>query len=75
MDLATLINRRDAYLAAEVAILGGQEYSIDVDGSSRMLKRADLKTVTDQITSLDQQIKRLENAQSRTRRVRYVSLR
>lgn len=75
MDLQTLITRRDAYAAAELAILGGQEYTIDVDGSSRSLKRADLKVVQDAIHGLDVQIQREQNKLSRSPRVRYLRLR
>ena len=55
----------DAYLAAETAILGGQEYVI----CSRRLKRADLAAVQAGITLWNQ---RVQDLTARQRRGRYV---
>ena len=55
----------DAYLAAEIAILGGQEYVI----GSRRLKRADLAAVQAGITLWNQ---RVQDLTARQRRGRYV---
>lgn len=74
-DLATLISRRTAYVAAEAAILKRQEYSITVDGSTRALKYADLREVRQAITDLDTAISVAEGRASRRGRVRYVALR
>lgn len=72
MELATLISRRDAYVAAEAKILQGQEYSIDVDGSSRRLRRADLQVVQATIRELNAEI--AAKTPSTRRRVRYVNV-
>jgi len=70
MDLQALIDRRAAYLAAETKILQGQEYSIDVDGSSRRLRRADLSEVRAAIETLNQQIVLAQQAASGRPRMR-----
>lgn len=72
MDLTTLINRRAAYLEAETKILQGQEYSIDVDGSSRRLRRADLAEVRAAIADLDAKISSAQAAAQGRRRVRTI---
>lgn len=72
MDLQALIDRRNAYLAAEAAILKRQEYSIDVDGGSRRVRYADLADVREQIDSLNSQIEKAQGAASGRRRVRYI---
>jgi hypothetical protein len=55
----------DAYLAAETAILSGQEYSI----GTRRLKRADLSMVQQGIALWNQ---RVQDLTARQRRGRYV---
>ena len=55
----------DAYLAAEIAILSGQEYVI----GSRRLKRADLALVQAGITLWNQRVQDLTARQTRTRYV------
>jgi len=55
----------DAYLAAETAILSGQEYVI----GSRRLKRADLESVQAGITLWNQRAQDLTARQTRTRYV------
>jgi hypothetical protein len=55
----------DAYLAAEIAILSGQEYVI----GTRRLKRADLAAVQAGITLWNQ---RVQDLTARQRRGRYV---
>jgi hypothetical protein len=55
----------DAYLAAETAILSGQEYVI----GTRRLKRADLASVQAGITLWNQ---RVQDLTARQRRGRYV---
>ena len=72
MDLATLINRRAAYLEAEAAVLKRQEYTIEVDGGSRRVRFADLAQIREQIDALNAQIERAQNAASGRRRVRYI---
>jgi hypothetical protein len=55
----------DAYLAAETAILSGQEYAIN----GRRLRRADLASVQAGITLWNQ---RVQDLTARQRRGRYV---
>ena len=56
----------DAYLAAETAILGGQQYEI----AGRMLRRADLATVQKGIELWNQRVQDLTLRQSsRTRSI------
>lgn len=47
--------RLDAYLAAELAVLGGQRYEID----GRMLQRADLAEIRRGIDSWNQRVQSL----------------
>ena len=71
-DLVTLRQRLTEYLKAEAMVLKKQEYSIDVDGSSRRYRYADLRTLQDEIKALEAQIERAESTANRTRRVRYL---
>lgn len=71
-DLVTLRQRLTEYQKAEAMVLKKQEYTIDVDGSSRRVRYADLKTLQDSIKSLEDQIAREEARANRTRRVRYL---
>ncbi|MFY8148339.1 MAG: DUF6148 family protein [Prochlorococcaceae cyanobacterium] len=65
ITLTTAQAQLDAYLAAETAILSGQEYSI----GTRRLKRADLAMVQAGITLWNQ---RVQDLTARQRRGRYV---
>jgi len=65
ITLATAQAQLDAYMAAETAILRGQEYVI----GSRRLKRADLASVQAGITIWNQ---RVQDLTARQRRGRYV---
>jgi hypothetical protein len=65
ISLSLAQTQLDAYLAAETAILGGQEYVI----GSRRLKRADLAAVQAGITLWNQ---RVQDLTARQRRGRYV---
>jgi hypothetical protein len=65
ITLTTAQTQLDAYLAAETAILSGQEYVIN----SRRLKRADLASVQAGITLWNQ---RVQDLTARQRRGRYV---
>ena len=69
ISLATAQAQLDAYVAAETAILSGQEYWI----GSRRLKRADLAEVRAGITAWDQRVKTLSS--SATGRGRSITLR
>ena len=57
ITLAAAQAQLDAYLAAETAVLGGQEYMI----SGRRLKRADLEMIQAGITLWDQRVKGLSS--------------
>lgn len=52
--------RLDAYLAAEVKILAGQEYQIGDGVTARKLRRADLGTVQAEIRRLSAEIAALD---------------
>ena len=65
ISLTTAQTQLDAYVAAETAILSGQEYVIN----SRRLKRADLASVQAGITLWNQ---RVQDLTARQRRGRYV---
>jgi hypothetical protein len=49
------------WLEAETAVASGQEYQIDTGGTSRRLKRADLKQVREQIEYWNKWVERLSN--------------
>ena len=66
ITLAAAQTQLDAYLAAETAILGGQEY-VTVGG--RRLKRADLAAVQAGITMWNQRVQDLTARQRRGRSV------
>jgi hypothetical protein len=65
ITLATAQTQLDAYLAAETAILNGQDYTI----GNRRLTRANLATVQEGITLWNQ---RVQDLTARQRRGRYV---
>jgi hypothetical protein len=65
ISLSLAQTQLDAYLAAETAILSGQEYVI----GTRRLKRADLAAVQAGITLWNQ---RVQDLTARQRRGRYV---
>jgi hypothetical protein len=65
ITLTTAQAQLDAYLAAETAILSGQEYSI----GTRRLKRADLAMVQAGITLWNQRVQDLTARQRRGRHV------
>ena len=54
--LVDLQARRAAYVAAEAAILQGQEYRISDGMINRLMRRADLDVVRATIADLDRQI-------------------
>jgi len=55
LTLAQAQAQLDAYLAAETAVLGGQEYEI----GGRRLRRADLRTIQQGITLWNQRVQEL----------------
>lgn len=71
-DLVTLRQRLAEYLKAEALVLRKQEYTIDVDGSSRRVRYADLGMLRDTIKDLENQIAKAEVSKSRRGRVRYI---
>ena len=60
------------YRKAEASVLLRQEYTIDVDGSSRRFRYADLKAVQDMIRELEDKIASEERKATRGRRVHYL---
>lgn len=64
--------RLDAYKAAELKILSGQEYTIGQGETSRRLRRADLAEVRDEIRRIDALITSIDKAAAGRRRVLYV---
>lgn len=64
--------RLDAYLAAEVKILQGQEYVIGDGATARRLRRADLAEVRQSIKELRTDIERMDNVNAGSRRVFYA---
>lgn len=67
MNTEQLQARLDAYVAAELKILQGQEYQIGQGATARRLRRADLSEVRAEIKSLLAQIASLT-----PRRARYL---
>jgi hypothetical protein len=65
ITLATAQTQLDAYLAAETAILSGQDYTI----GNRRLTRANLATVQEGITLWNQRVQDLTARQRRGRSV------
>jgi len=57
ITLATATARLDEYLAAELVVLGGQEYVI----SGRRMKRADLAEIRAGIEAWDRRVKELSS--------------
>ena len=66
ISLATAQTQLDAYLAAETAILSGQEYTIGI----RRMKRADLEAVQ---AGIDLWNQRVQDLSARQRRGRSIS--
>jgi len=60
------------WLAAEEKVASGQSYTIDVDGSSRTLTRADLKEVGNRITYWNNWVLRLNRTASGRSSSRYI---
>lgn len=56
MTLEQLQARLALYLEAEATILRSQEYTLQVEGSSRRFRRADLSEVRDEIRKLNAEI-------------------
>jgi hypothetical protein len=71
IDLATAQARLDEYLAAELAVLGNQEYTIGSGtAGSRRLRRADLSEIRQGIEVWDRRVKELSSrSQGRGRSV------
>lgn len=64
--------RLNAYLAAELAILQGQEYQIGSGNGARRLRRADLEQVRTEIASIRTELAGMDARASGVRRIRYV---
>jgi len=64
ITLAQAQTQLDAYLAAETAVLGGQQY----EHAGRMLRRADLAQIREGVTTWDARVKSLSvSARGRSR--------
>lgn len=61
-----------SYLAAETAVLSGQEYEITINGNRRKLKRADLDLIRDGITYWNNQVRTLNASVSGRGRSRTI---
>ena len=72
MTRAELQARLDAYLAAELAILQGQEYQIGAGNGARRLRRADLEQVRAEIASIRVELGGIDARAAGGRRIRYV---
>ncbi len=64
--------RLNAYLAAELAILQGQEYQIGSGNGARRLRRADLEQVRAEIASIRVELGGIDARAAGVRRIRYV---
>lgn len=71
MTLDELQTRRSAYMAAELKILQGQEYTISDGVANRQLRRADLAEVRAAIAEIEGQIALAMQA-AVTRRIIYI---
>lgn len=60
------------WMAADEALATSQEYEITVDGSKRVLRRADLAEVAKRIEYWNRKVQSLDRAQSGRGRARYV---
>lgn len=67
ITLAIAQARLTMWLEAEVALATAQEYSVDVGGSKRTLKRADLAEVRKMIDYWRREVDRLESGSSAPR--------
>lgn len=72
MTRAELQARLDAYLAAELAILQGQEYQIGSGNGARRLRRADLEQVRAEIASIRVELGGMDARAAGVRRIRYA---
>lgn len=76
MIYAQLIARLTLYLAAETAVLQGQEYQVGQGGGGRRLRRADLADIRAEIGNINAQIAAAPdnpaNISARARRIRYL---
>ena len=67
-----LQTRLDAYLAAELAVLKKQEFTVGDGSTARRLRFADLAEIRAEIKSIDAQIQALDAHTTGRRRVMYV---
>ena len=72
ISLETARAKLERWLAAEEALATSQEYEIDVDGSRRMLKRADLAEVGKRISYWANKVQQLEASAGGRSRSRYL---
>ena len=67
-----LQQRLDAYLAAEIKILGSQEYQVGDGSTARRKKLAELDVVRREIRQINAEISQLDAAASGVRRTYYA---
>ncbi|MEY2689156.1 MAG: hypothetical protein RL375_3354 [Pseudomonadota bacterium] len=67
-----LQTRLDAYLAAEVAVLKKQEFTVGDGSTARRLRFADLAEIRAEIDSINRQIQALDAHTAGRRRVMFV---
>ena len=72
MTLEELQTRLGAYLAAEIAILQSQEYTVGNGSNARRNRRADLVEVRKGIADTRAEIALLQPAGARPRRIMYL---
>ena len=61
------------WMAAEEKVAAGQSYAIDVDGSRRELRRADLAEIRKTIDYWNNKVTALQRSASGRSRVRYIT--
>jgi len=59
IDLTTAQTNLNAWIAADAALATSQSYRIEVDGSTRMLTRADGKVIAERIAYWRREVQRL----------------
>jgi hypothetical protein len=72
MTLEELQARKTLYLAAEAAVLTGQEYQIRDGIIDRRMRRADLSEIRAELNKIDQLLTTLQNQSAGVRRPLYL---
>ncbi len=69
IDLATAIEHRDAWLAADLKLATAQSYTFAVGGNAQTVTRADAEFVKKQYLYWQNEVNRLSAGRARGRRV------